>query len=62
MSSGQSQLPSSTAINVTKDVDGKTQKVKVTFNLKGQVIESKNQFKARGLNLVKTHVGLAFDY
>ena len=49
------------ATNATKDVDGKKEKVKVVFNLKGQVIAGKNPFKARGLELVKTHVGLAFD-
>ena len=39
----------------------KKQKKKVTFNLKGQIIEGKNEFKARGLELLKTHIGLAFD-
>lgn len=61
MSSGGPQPPSSNAINVTNNVDGPKEKIKVTFNLKGQVIEGKNPFKACGLELVKTHVGLAFD-
>lgn len=67
MSTKGSQLPSPNAtnatnvINVTKDKDGKNEKVKVIFNLKGQVTAGKNPFKTRVLELVKTHVGLAFD-
>ncbi|KAM7492979.1 hypothetical protein LguiB_027588 [Lonicera macranthoides] len=39
----------------------KSREKKITFNLKGQIIQGKNEFKARGLELLKTHIGLAFD-
>ncbi|KAM7508206.1 hypothetical protein LguiA_018659 [Lonicera macranthoides] len=55
--SGGAELPSSSAM----EVDGKKQRKKITFNLKGQIIQGKNEFKARGLELLKTHIGLAFD-
>ncbi|KAM7493088.1 hypothetical protein LguiB_027697 [Lonicera macranthoides] len=61
MSGGGSEVPSCGATLGTKEVDGKEQKKKITFNLKGQVIEGKNEFKARGLELLMTHIGLAFD-
>ncbi|KAM7496555.1 hypothetical protein LguiA_020969 [Lonicera macranthoides] len=55
--SGGAELPSSSAM----EVDGKKQRKKITFNLKGQIIQGKNEFKARGFELLKTHIRLAFD-
>ncbi|KAM7477662.1 hypothetical protein LguiA_025875 [Lonicera macranthoides] len=43
------------------NVDDQKKKKKVTFNLQGQIIEGKNEFKAHGLELLKSHVGLAYD-
>ncbi|KAM7465589.1 hypothetical protein LguiB_013151 [Lonicera macranthoides] len=55
------ELPSSNVTIGATDVSGEKKKRKVTFNLQGQIIQGKNEFKARGLELVKSHVGLAFD-
>ncbi|KAM7461632.1 hypothetical protein LguiA_029753 [Lonicera macranthoides] len=57
----RSELPSSNVTIGAMDVSGEKKKRKVTFNLQGQIIQGKNEFKARGLELVKSHVGLAFD-
>lgn len=59
MSGGGSELPSSSANIGAMDIDVK--KKEVTFNLQGQIIEGKNEFKTRRLKLLKSHVGLAYD-
>ncbi|KAM7477979.1 hypothetical protein LguiA_026192 [Lonicera macranthoides] len=61
MSSGGSELPASNGPIGTMNVYGQKKKKKVTFNLQGQIIEGKNEFKARGLELLKSNVGLAYD-
>lgn len=42
-------------------IDGEKEKLEVKFNMTGQIIANKSPFKARALELLKTHIGLIYD-